>query len=399
VANDLAAVHFIKNKTILIISPQFWGTMFLSKHHYAMELAKNDNTVYFLNPPYLAHDKKKSKKTVSIERMDSSVNLFLIYHRILIPYFLKFHFISLFHLLIEYHIKKILRQIGHIDIVWSFDLGNLYPFHFFPKTALRIFHPVDEPLSQSALDAAIGANIIFSVTNEILSKYSSFDVPKYHIQHGISESFLKENVGIRQNSSIRVGISGNLLRPDIDRPVLLQIIRENPQVIFECWGSYLANDSNIGAADSEETRIFIMALKNFQNVRLHGAIASSALASEFQRMDAFLICYDVQKDQSRGTNYHKVMEYLSTGKVIVSNNITLYKDRPDLVCMVMERNNNVQLPALFSGVISHLDRYNSNDLIRCRKSFASENTYTKQIERIEKFLTDLKQELVVAKSI
>ena len=39
----------LKNKTILIISPERWGTNFVSKHHYALELAKNNN-VYFLNP-------------------------------------------------------------------------------------------------------------------------------------------------------------------------------------------------------------------------------------------------------------------------------------------------------------------------------------------------------------
>ena len=41
----------LRNKTILIISPQAWGKMFLSKHHYAIELAKRGNAVYFLNPP------------------------------------------------------------------------------------------------------------------------------------------------------------------------------------------------------------------------------------------------------------------------------------------------------------------------------------------------------------
>ena len=29
------------------------------------------------------------------------------------------------------------------------------------------------------------------------------------------------------------------------------------------------------------------------------------------RRDAFLICYDVDKDQSKGTNYHKTLEFIS----------------------------------------------------------------------------------------
>jgi hypothetical protein len=41
----------LKNKTILVISPNNWGTMHISKHHYAIELARLGNSVYFLNPP------------------------------------------------------------------------------------------------------------------------------------------------------------------------------------------------------------------------------------------------------------------------------------------------------------------------------------------------------------
>ncbi len=46
-----APVDMLNDKTILIISPQEWGKMLLSKHHYALELAKAGNIFYFLNPP------------------------------------------------------------------------------------------------------------------------------------------------------------------------------------------------------------------------------------------------------------------------------------------------------------------------------------------------------------
>ena len=39
----------MKNKIILLISPEAWGKSFVSKHHYASYLSKN-NTVCFLNP-------------------------------------------------------------------------------------------------------------------------------------------------------------------------------------------------------------------------------------------------------------------------------------------------------------------------------------------------------------
>jgi hypothetical protein len=61
------------------------------------------------------------------------------------------------------------------------------------------------------------------------------------------------------------------------------------------------------------------------NVILHGMVSPELLSKELRRMDAFLICYDVTKDQSKGTNYHKVMEYLAYGRPIVSNYISRYK--------------------------------------------------------------------------
>ena len=164
----LSGMPDLKSKSILLISPQAWGKMFVSKHHYAIELAKKGNTVYFLNPP----EPSTRKEKITIEASDVQPGLFIIHHKLSFPYNIKFHFITLFHALMKGHIKRILKKIGTpIDIVWSFDLGNLYPFQFFPASAFKIFHPVDEPLNETAMQSGKGAQIIFSVTREILEKY------------------------------------------------------------------------------------------------------------------------------------------------------------------------------------------------------------------------------------
>src|SRR5580693_6706119 len=167
----------LRDKTILLISPQSWGAMYVSKHHYAIELAKRGNRVYFLNPP----EPEKDKERESVEIVSSGIeNLWLIKHNLWFPYNLKFHAIFLFHLLMKPHIKRVLKAISRpIDFVWSFDLGNFYPFRFFGPGIFKIFHPVDEPLNRTAIDAAIGCDIIFSVTHEILEKYKGIQAPKY----------------------------------------------------------------------------------------------------------------------------------------------------------------------------------------------------------------------------
>jgi len=381
----------LMNKNILIISPQAWGNMFISKHHYAIGLARRGNRVFFLNPP------DASRGNIQIVSSETEPNLWFIRHRLRFPYKLRFHALPLFHALMKFQVGRILRAIDRpIDIVWSFDLGYLYPFRFFGKT-LKIFHPVDEPLTTAAIRAATGADILFSVTREIVQKYERFPIPRHVINHGVADEFLLTPATSARLATtadpapgaptpVRIGFSGNLLRPDIDREIFLKIIRENPDVVFECWGSYKQGQSNIGEAADHATAAFSAALLELPNIILHGAVPSSRLAKEIHRMDGFLICYDIQKDQSRGTNYHKVMEYLSTGKVIISNNITTYKDQPGLVCMTGEREHNRQLPALFREVTGRLAEYNAPAACSRRISFARENTYAKQLERIEVIL-------------
>jgi len=376
----------LHDKTILILSPQSWGKMFLSKHHYAVELARRGNKVYFLNPPETGNTDLQSP--VLITPAPGVDNLFLVRHKLWFPYMLKFHALPLFHAGMKWHTAKILRAIGApVDIIWSFDLGNLYPLRFFKKVSRKIFHPVDEPLNAVAIESARGADIIFSVTREILEKYRSFDVPGIFVNHGVTDEFLlPENGRYVPGNPVRVGLSGNLVRPDLDRQTLLQIVSENPEVIFECWGSYSYNQSNIGGSDDSSTVDFIAALQSKPNVVLHGAVATRELAGKIRLMDAFLICYDINKDQSKGTNYHKIMEYLSTGQVIISNNVTTYKDMPSLVQMTAERDNNSRLPSLFREVIAGLDTHNSVANREARIAFARDNTYSRQLERIAGYM-------------
>ncbi len=381
----------LQNKTILVISPQDWGKMLLSKHHYAIELAKAGNKVYFLNPPAVSGP--MASGTINIEQSSHSENLWLVSHRLYFPYFIKFKSMWLFHLLLRPHIRNLVGKIGRpIDIIWSFDIGNLYPFKLFPGKALQVFHPVDEPLRKEAIDAARGANVIFSVTKEILEKYNGYPVRKEFINHGVSERFLDvlaaENSS-RTAGSIKVGYAGNLLRGDMDRPIILKIVAEHPELEFHFFGSYQTKGANIGGTEDAQTKQFIDTLAGYKQVKLHGILDQQQLAKAFSTMDAFLVCYDIEKDQSKGTNYHKLMEYIATGKIVISNNITTYQSRPDLIQMTHERNNNDKLPALFTNVISQLEQYNSTELEQMRKEFARSNTYTRQVQRISTLLEGL----------
>jgi len=382
----MQSMSFLQNKVILIISPQSWGGMFLSKHHYAIELAKRGNVVYFLNPP--DQEKISFRESISITRAGDQQNLFFISYSLFFPYILKYKMRSFFDWLMRIQTYRLLKEIGNpIDIVWSFDLENLVQLSFFESSTYTIFHPVDEPSHPVAIRAARGASIIFSVTREILAQYHEFKAPRYFINHGVTEDFINGDVAEwKQGTGIHIGYSGNLLRKDVDRKVLMEIIEKNPDYIFEFWGSYTGNQSNIGGSEDSETSQFINVLKNCSNVVLHGVVSPKVLAVAMGKMDAFLICYDILKDQGKGTNYHKVIEYIATGRAIISNNITTYHSLRDLIYMTNERNNNDKLPALFKTITGSLYRYNSNELRQLRRNYARENTYSRQLKLIESLI-------------
>ena len=356
--------------------------MLLSKHHYALELARKGNKVFFLNPPR----QSGMRFAASVTPSDSQPDLFIVDHSLGFPYILKFRAKWLFDLLVKHHVRKLLRRLNLTpQIIWSFDIGNLYPLVCFPDEAYKIFHPVDEPNSEEAIKAAKGSDIIFSVTKEILEKYRSYPAPKHFIQHGISQDFLDASgkSATPGTSPARVGFSGNLLRPDIDRKVFLQIVKSHPQLSFECFGSFDERQSNIGGSASKSQVEFIRELRALPNVNLHGVLPAAMLPHAYADIDVWLICYDVKTDQSKGTNYHKIMEFLSTGKVIVSNNVSTYEKYPKLVTMVNSREHNRELPGLFSEVMNSLHKFNSEELKSYRREFAASNSYPKQVGRIE----------------
>jgi len=380
----------LSNKVILILTPQAWGRMLLAKHHYAIELAKRGNEVYYLNPP----DNKRwsiSGSRIQIRPDEHQQGLYIIDQQLYFPYRIKFHSRRLFHLLIKKQIRQIVQAIRKpIDIIWSFDIGNLFPLAYFDGSIFKVFHPVDEPPDKNALAAAAGAHVLFSVTREIIDKYKNWQIPSAFINHGLSEEFLDQPN--HQNASgrqINVGLSGNFLRPDLDRKILLQIVYGNPECIFHFFGVHIIADSNIGASEESETKEFIERLSDFSNVRFHGVLKTHELAAALNKMDALLICYDMKLDQSKGTNYHKVMEYLSTGKVIISNNITTYREYPDLIRMNESREDNRLLPALFYDTIRNLNEWNNVMLVNKRKAYARNNAYSEQLTRIGHFIDGL----------
>lgn len=379
-------------KNIVILSTEQWGKMLLSKMHFAIHLADMGYKVYFVNTPAYIN----SLKLASVNKKDSSDNITVIdIKKIKASLFLRYKFFWLYEQLSKRYVKSIQKIIGEkISEVWSFDphmYVNLKQFDG-AKTILMLY---DFYKGKHVFKAAQSADVIVSISKLILDHYKDAKPPKLLLQHGLSRYFadiaasnmIQENLFISKNDKIRIGYMGNLLIGGLNITLAENIIKQNCDKEFHFWGPYSLTDNNVTSKDaiidSQRTH-FIEFLKSQQNVFLHGIKEQKALASELNEMDGFLFLYSANSDMNKASNSHKILEYLSTGKAIISTFVSNYAETDLLVMSKPGRDED--LPEIFSNVVNNLPLYNSEKEQKKRIAFALDNTYLRQIGRIRNFL-------------
>lgn len=367
-----------KNKIILILSPEDWGTNLLSKHLYAKELSKN-NTIYFL------HTCPHSSQKKNIETSSIFENLTLIHLKSVVRGIFKLPSVGI-DLQNNFIIKKILQEIIQpIDVVWSFDQAKFQNLKQF-KAKISIFHSVDYiKLAQPFVSKiANSADVVLSVSEKILETINT-TTPKYFINHGIDEIFLEKNKLLEKpiyikSDTINVGYVGNLQMTLIDYENLVKTVLENPILNFVFIGPY--KKSNLGGETKFDE---IDTLKSLQNTYFTGELPKPKLVNILPFFDIFWLCYNNNKFPVEVSNSHKILEYLSTGKVVISNYISTYENSNVLETV---KENNL-LAVKLKEVTSQIVLFNAIEKQQQRIAFAKNNTYAKQIERIEIIINTL----------
>lgn len=360
----------LKNKVIYILSPEAWGTSFVSKHHYASLLAKQGNKVFFVNPP-----------TDGWKKIDISPNLTVIDYQLgfyrglnRLPAFIR----NIMNGLLIGKIQAFCKD--RPDIIWSFDPFRFQNLNQFGAKC-KIYHPVDVHQAPLEVETAKTADIIFSTAHKILERFNILETPKYFINHGLAAHFLDSHPEIDFKTStdtVNVGYVGNLNYQYLDKEILLKILTENQHVNFYFIGPY--EKSNLSEIINSA---FIDNIRQLPNVSLLGPKPSNELPAYLKKFDLLLMCYSGDRNVAQMANPHKILEYLSSGKVALTHYIDEYKEKTDLFMMCQ---NNETIPEAFKFVLNNLSELNNEESMQRRFKFAADNTYTKQLERIEQLL-------------
>lgn len=347
----------LQNKSILLISPESWSHIFVSKHHYATHLAARGNRVYFLNPP--SHERLQIKPTDYENVFEVDYNGFIKGLRFLPRLIQK---------------QIMLNKFGQLqqlcstafDIVWSFDNSIFFDFDALPNSVLTISHIVDLNQDFEIARAASTADICFGTTRYITERLQKFNANTHFINHGFCGLFEDENVTLPGKYKIKAFYAGNLDIAYLDRALLDQLATNHPNIDFIFAGK-----------KEEENHVF-----ERPNVFYQGIMTSQKLSALYRQADILLICYKAEEFHEQLANPHKMMEYLASGKVVVATKTEEYQHLAEEGVIAMSKENH-GFSMLFRNVLNNLDHWNSPGLQERRIAFAKENTYNKQIDRIE----------------
>ncbi|MFW5892301.1 MAG: glycosyltransferase [Bacteroidota bacterium] len=345
--------------SIIIISPEKWGINHLSKHHYAMELSRRGNRVWFVNPPAdkngIEHVKEKNLTIISYKPVVRGKNR--------LPAFLSRQ-------LHKIEIGKIIGITGKPNIVWSFDPYRFQWLQDFGASK-KIYHAVDlHPGAKREWIIAQNADFVFSTGDSLLRKLRKYNPSAHKIPHGlfVNEDAEKPSITLPGRNAIKSTYLGNLYAV-LDFDLIVTMIQQNRDVDFIFIGP--DQNSNIGEIGLEAQKL--LKRRHEENVFFTGSVPSAHINAYLEKSDILFVCY-----KQTQINSHKLMSYLYAGKTILTTDIEEYRNN-GLIIAVGDKTGFLKK---FNEIKQKLRLFNSREHLLQRKAFALQHTYSLLVEKI-----------------
>lgn len=359
--------------TILIISPEPWDGHFVSKHHYARELARRGHRVLFHGPP----DAAGSMRLLPVT--EDTVGTLHVLHAPRVAPGLRLLPGRVRRALEARWLAQVERLAGkQVDVVWNFENSRFYDMRF-AGARLKIYHQVDLNQDFHPDIAAETADLAISISAPIEALIKEKSRQFLRITHGcpirslIEIDSLKNTISSGEIDELfsqfpkNAVLTGNLEIPYLDLELLYDLVVRHPVCGFHFVGRFTPNKG-----------LHAM-LANAKNAIFWGLQPSDKLPLYLSRADVLLVAYHALDHIEQLANPHKLMEYMASGVVTVASYCADYESKRHLLSMVDRREDFI---SIFRSVVENIEFWNSPEKRAERQLFAAENTYERQIERI-----------------
>lgn len=356
----------LRDKRIILFSPEPWVGLHMSKHHLSQALAKRGNTVVFVDPPRPGNSGMRTEQvdgvTVvryrhwlrGVNRLPKAVN--------------------------QWYYRRLIKRIaahtgGSFDIIWCFDTSRM---QWFPEgVGYKLLHLADYDILYIGRGLIPTADIVLTtgqvVADEVAPRTKARTV---NIGHALDERWLKGGDELADRGSRApqdVVFAGQLAIDYNDWEGFHRIAATHPDLRF----------TFIGPFDPVFPEPAFHALRALPNVKFTGLKTKDEMIPMVRAADILLFGFRSNIRAKERANPHKVLEYLSTGNVIVGSYTMEYVGREHLMCMAPEGGD---LNRTFDAALVEFATLNTSAERSQRIAFARERTMTRLIERIEREL-------------
>lgn len=334
----------------------------MSKHHYAIELAK-ENQVFFLGPPEA--DKQ------GVEMVDG---VGVVYYQPRIRGINKIPGDKPKRWFMKQDVSQLLKLIGgKIDVVWSFDSSRFYFLDLF-KAEIKIAHIVDHREDFFLKELSRTADVCLASSDSIVDKLKRHATKVFKVQHGFIVPKPTEEISLPGKNKLKGVYVGNLDIVYFDWKVLNQLSKSFKNVDFIL----------IGPISQENSERIDQA--KLSNVYFLPKIDSNQINTHLISADFCFQLYDVQLYPEQLQNPHKTMQYIGSGTPIFSSHTHEYEGL-NLLCFY----DKVTLEVDFNRFLDELPVLRSEPEVEKRKKYAIQNSYSQQIQRIEQLIFSLNE--------
>lgn len=370
-----AGMDYWQGRRVLIVSPEAWGPVRLSKHHYASTLMEQGAQVFFLDPD----SPKENRIRITAAAPDQPALLFRP------PPLRGMRFLSraVRARLEAYQMKQLAAAAGgSFDLLWNFDLHRFRSIENRAHARERIVHVMDLREPKELNGPAGLADLVIVVSPAMADGLEKPQDRVLHLAHGWMPRKREASALPALSTGIKLGYLGNLAMRAIDWSSIIGIATSFPEVQLHLIGPLhgaFGNDTGIDPATEKQ-------LRALPNIKLIGPVPYDQVPDWLEAMDILLIAYDLEGVGLKATSSHKLLEYLASGKVVLSSYLEDHRNLEGLVIMARPGGS---VTNYMKDLLRDLPALNAPELQAKRKAYAAANNYAEKVEQVARKLRSM----------